>query len=96
MATIPKFKSVDEADAWFAEQEKIETAKQLWSLSGPCWAPGEYRILYSTVRVASGKFGVGVFHAKDMNTAVYYREFAKRKDARARALALYEERRPRR
>lgn len=95
--TIPRFSSVEEADAWMArykrDQRKAEIVKEIVSLPGPVYlADNSYRVLYSTVPLSSGKFGCVVFDrvwTEPNVRAVYVREFVRRKDAKAKALQLY-------
>lgn len=96
--TVPRFSSPEEADAWMAQQvrekRKAEVAQEIKSCPGPVWPTKRgYRVLYSTTPLSSGKFGVVVFDG-DWNEVepkvVYVREFVRRKDARAKAIALWE------
>lgn len=100
--TIPSFSSPEEADRWMEQQAKeqrraglIEEMKQC---KGPMWGPRGTNelVLYSTERLSSGKFGVAVFKEDPERPAfgpcTYFREFALRKDAKARAEKLYWER----
>ncbi len=83
--------------------EHVRIANEIVSIRGPVWIPDNGdKVLYSTVRTSVGKFAVAVFNPKlepdegqehsNWGRCVYAREFAKRKDAKARAEALWAER----
>lgn len=95
--TVPRFSSVEEADAWLAQQvrekRKAEIAEEIKSVVGPVWITKRgHRVLYSMAPLSSGKFGVVVFDGPWHETepkVCYVREFVRRKDARAKAEFLY-------
>ncbi len=92
--SIPSFTSVEEADAWLAQQarekRKAEVEQEIKSCKGPVWITKRgRRVLYSTAPLASGKFGVVVFEGDFDSRALYVREFVRRKDAKEKAFRLY-------
>lgn len=96
-AAVPRFQSVEEADAWFAEQARFRQRddwieKHALALRfGECvrWAceDGKTVVSYTKAKVGITPRYVCVVHRD--GRVIYVRGFAKRKDAKARALTEY-------
>lgn len=101
--TIPKFESVEEADAWFAEQARIaqrddwlEAAERALR-AGECvrWSCEDDKTVVTYTKAKVGKTPRYVCVVYRSGRVIYYRGFAKRKDAKNRALTEFAKSSPR-
>lgn len=99
--TVPKFESVEEADKWFAAQARgqqqddwLQAHDQAMRL-GECvrWNPDDHTIVsYTKAKVGKTPRYVCVVRrssATERGRVIYIRGFAKRKDAKERAVTEY-------
>lgn len=94
--TVPKFASVEEADKWFAAQARAQQQDDWLEAHdhqlrlGECvrWAPdGVTVVSYTKTKV--GKTPRYVCVVRRERRVIYIRGFAKRKDAKERAVTEY-------
>lgn len=96
-AIVPKFNSVEEADAWFAQQARFRQqedwlmAHDQQLLDGECvrWACEDGRTLVTYTKAKVGKTPRFVCVVRRSGRVIYIRGFAKRKDAKERALTEF-------
>lgn len=96
-AVVPTFTSVEEADAWFAQQarfrqqEEWELAHDLALRTGGCvrWACEDGTTLVTYTKAKVGKTPRFVCMVRRSGRVIYIRGFAKRKDAKDRAQTEY-------
>lgn len=95
--TIPKFESVEEADKWFAQRARdmqrddwIEAHDRELHL-GECvrWACEDGKTVVSYTKARVGKTPRFVCVVRRSGRVIYIRGFAKRKDAKERAVTEY-------
>jgi hypothetical protein len=100
-AVVPKFTSVEEADAWFAQQAKLRR-EDGWLQghhdalhAGECvrWACEDDKTLVTYTKAKVGeKYGSPPRYVCVVlrgGRVIYFRAFAKRKDAKERALTEF-------
>lgn len=98
---VPTFASTEEADAWMKVRDDARDAMVAMAVrmdqvrATVTWWSGveadDLLIGYSTRRMGNGKFAAVVINvnATPMQAFVYYREFRRRKDAKAASLAQF-------
>lgn len=96
-AVVPKFTSVEEADAWFAEQARARQRDD-WLMAHDqalhqdgCvrWACEDGHTLVTYTKAKVGLTPRYVCVVRRSGRVIYIRGFAKRKDARERALTEF-------